>query len=118
MTQNVSDIDHPPAVFDRRDQPALVVAYVEDHKLIDYVRPSPAIPDIGKARPIRVLRNLVPRIERRAPLFMFRRRVPNRFTAHDPHCRIFAFCEVTVNLHRLPGGEDHVSRWRQRGLER
>ena len=63
MTQNVPDVDHSPAVLDCRDQPALVVAYVEHHKLIYYVRPLPAIPYIGEVCPIRVLRYLVPRIE-------------------------------------------------------
>jgi hypothetical protein len=63
MTQNVPNIDHSPPVFDRRDQPAFVVAYVEHHEPIHDVRPFPAIPYIGEVCPIRVLRYLAPRIE-------------------------------------------------------
>jgi hypothetical protein len=98
MTKNMTDIDHSPPVLDGGDQPALIVAYVEHHKPAHYIRPSPTVPNIRKIRPIRIAGYLVPRVQGRAPFIMSRGRLTNRLAAHDSHLRIFAFCEVLVNL--------------------
>ena len=60
VTQNATDVNHSPPVFDRRNQPASVVAYIENNKTPDNVRIPPAVPDFSKVFPIRFLRYLVP----------------------------------------------------------
>jgi hypothetical protein len=60
MTQNVSDVNHSPFVFDSRDQPALVVTYIEHHKATDHVRVPPTFPNVSKILPIGAFGDLVP----------------------------------------------------------
>ena len=100
MTENPADIDHSPLVFDDRNQPAAVVAYVENHEAPDNIAVPPAIADVRKVFPVRVPGDLVPSIQGRAPFAVFGGRLPEGFAADDPHRNIFAFCEVGVKMPR------------------
>jgi hypothetical protein len=44
-TQNAPDVNHSPPVFDRGNQPASVVAYIEHHKGPGDIRISPTVAD-------------------------------------------------------------------------
>jgi hypothetical protein len=55
VTQNVSDVNHPPPVFDGSDQPASIVAYIENNKNLpaSHLRFALAAFSAPGARPIR-----------------------------------------------------------------
>jgi hypothetical protein len=60
VTQNAPDVNHSPPVFDRSNQPASIMAYIENNEAPDNVRISPTVPNLRKVFPIRVFRDLVP----------------------------------------------------------
>jgi hypothetical protein len=62
VTQNASDVHHSPSVFDRSNQPAFVMAYVENNEAADNIRISPAVPNLSKVFPIRFSGYLVPSV--------------------------------------------------------
>jgi hypothetical protein len=62
MAQDVSYVNHLPRVLDRRNQPAAVMAYIEDHKAPRNIRISPTVPNISKTLPIGAFHYLIPGI--------------------------------------------------------
>jgi hypothetical protein len=61
MTQNAPDINHFPFVFDRGDQPALIVADIEHNKGPDNIRVPPTVPNLSEVFPTRSFGYFVPR---------------------------------------------------------
>ena len=85
MGEDFADIHDLPFVFDCGNQPALVVAYIKDHKAPNHVGVLPTVANLGKVFPICILRDLVPGIERRAPFAVPSSRFPNGLPTYDAH---------------------------------
>jgi hypothetical protein len=60
VAQDVSDVNHPPSVFDGSNQSASIIAYIKNYESSYHIGILPTAPNLRKVFPVRILRDLVP----------------------------------------------------------